>query len=84
MYVLRIHRNNKLLIAGRDLNIELTRSFMSLFANANKGSNTTAFKPQDFFKVSYDKVATEVEERPLSWKEAKALLGSKIKKTDGG
>lgn len=56
---------------------------MALFANANRGKNGPTFTPQDFlWRLSYD--MDIVDERPLSFKEAKALLGSKIRKADGG
>lgn len=64
-------------MANRELSIELTRQFMTLFANANRSKNQPAFTPQDFWKLSYDK--DEVAEQPMTFKEAKALLGSRIK-----
>ena len=51
---------------------------MALFANSNKGKNQRVFTPQDFWRLSYDK--NTVDEKPITFKEAKALLGSKIKK----
>lgn len=48
---------------------------MALFANAHSKKEYTR---QDFFKLSYDKEI--VEERKLSFKEAKALFGSRIKR----
>lgn len=57
-----------------EFRMELTGRFMALFATANSKKEWTR---QDFFKLSYDK---PVEERPLTFKEAKALLGSRIKR----
>ena len=65
-------------MADREFSIELTRQFMTLFANANRSKNQTAYTPQDFWKLSYDK--NTVEERPMTLKEAKAMLGSRIRK----
>lgn len=80
MYVLKLYKKNQSALADRELSIELTRQFMTLFANANRSKNQPAFTPQDFWKLSYDK--NTVEERPLSLKEAKELLGSRIRKNE--
>lgn len=83
LYCLRLYKESKKMLAQRELSVDLTRHFMALFANANRSKNQAAFTPQDFlWRLSYDKHPT-VEERPLSFKEAKVLLGSKIKKADG-
>jgi hypothetical protein len=58
--------------------MELTGQFMALFANANRGSGKPLYTRRDFFQLSYDKEI--VEERPLTFKEAKALFGSRIRK----
>ena len=52
---------------------------MALFANANRGKNAQPFKPEDFLKLSFE-LTPEVEERPLTFKEVKEHLGSRIKK----
>jgi hypothetical protein len=57
-----------------EFRMELTGRFMALFATANSKKE---WKREDFFHLSYDK---PVEERPLTFKEAKALLGSRIKR----
>lgn len=83
LYCLRLYKESKKMLAQRELSIDLTRHFMALFANANRAKNQAAFAPTDFlWKLSYDKTP-QVEERPLTFKEAKALLGSKIKKANG-
>lgn len=83
LYCLRLYKESKKMLAQRELSIDLTRHFMALFANANRGKNGPTFTPQDFlWRLSYD--MDIVDERPLSFKEAKALLGSKIRKADGG
>lgn len=51
---------------------------MALFANANREKNARVFEPQDFYKLSTDKIS--VEERPLTFKEAKQMYGSRLKK----
>lgn len=81
MYVFKLYKKHQTELAERELPIELTRQFMALFANVNRSKNQPPFTPQDFWRLSYDK--NTVEERPMSFKEAKALLGSRIKKDDG-
>ena len=84
MYCLKLYKDSKKMLAQRELSIDLTRHFMALFANSNKERHQTPFTPQDFlWRLSYDRIP-EVDDRPLTWTEAKALLGSKIKKADGG
>jgi hypothetical protein len=58
-----------------EFRMELTGQFMALFASANSKKE---WKRQDFFQLSYDKPV--IDERPLTFKEAKALLGSRIKR----
>ena len=82
MYSLKVIKDNERELRRQELDIERTRQFMTLFANANKGKHQTPFTPQDFWRLSYDK--TVVEEKPMSLKEIKELLGSKIRKADGG
>lgn len=55
---------------------------MALFANANREKNQQPYTPQDFWRLSYDK--NTVEEKPMTFKEVKALLGSKIRKAGDG
>ena len=78
MYVLKLYKKNQTELAGRELSIELTRQFMALFANVNRAKHQQPFTPQDFWRLSYDK--NTVAERPMTFKEAKELLGSRIKK----
>lgn len=79
MYCYRLVKQIKKEEANHELTIDLTRRFMALFANAN-GARPLR-EPQDMlpYKLSFDK-DTIVEERPMSMKEAKELLGSKIKR----
>jgi hypothetical protein len=81
MYSLKIIKDRELEHAEREFQMDLTRRFMALFANANRGKNQAPFTPQDFWRLSYDKDAV-VEEKALSFKEAKALLGSKIRRAN--
>ena len=81
MYALKLHKDRERELAARELPMEMTRQFMALFANANRGKHQTAFTPQDFWRLSYDE--NTVDEKPMTLKEAKALLGSKIRKADG-
>lgn len=83
MYCLKLYKDSKRMLAQRELSIDLTRHFMALFANANRREHAPAFEPEDFlWRLSYDKARTE--DRQLSPKEIKGLLGSKFKKADGG
>jgi hypothetical protein len=52
------------------------------FRNANKGKSDTPVEPEDLIKLPFDKEKKE-EQKPLSFKQAKAKLGSKFKR-DGG
>lgn len=69
--------------ANHELTIDLTRRFMALFANAHGAR--PACEPQDMlpYKLSFDKDSI-IEERPMSVKEIKQLLGARIKKDNGG
>lgn len=75
--VLKLHKDRMKELAERELGIEQTRTLMALLYNLNRGQNPIKL-PQDFWPLSYDKKI--VEERPMSFTEAKALLGSKIRK----
>lgn len=82
---MRLYKESKKMLAQRELSIDLTRHFMALFANANRANNQPAFQAEDFlWRLSYDKKPQTEEQQPLSFKEAKALLGSKIRKENGG
>lgn len=81
MYCLRLVKQFNKERLEQELTIDLTRRFMALFANANRSKTTPVFEPAEMlpYKLSFDKDAI-VEERPMTFKEAKALLGSRIKK----
>lgn len=51
LYTLRVFERNKKRKEDQELTIEMTRSFMALFANANGAKDVT---PDQFFKLSYD------------------------------
>ena len=54
----------------------LTGDFMAFYHNMNvKHGNKTR---EDFYKLSFDKL--QVDERPMTFKEVKEMLGSRIKK----
>jgi hypothetical protein len=63
--------------------MELTRRFMALFANANRSKNSRVFKPEDFFKLSYD-TQLKPEADPELFNRVARRLGSVIKKKDSG
>lgn len=78
LLVLRLIKENKRTSEDREFMMELTGRFMALFASANSKKE---FRREDFFKLSYD---NQVEERPLTFKEAKELYGSRIRKEGDG
>lgn len=82
IYCYKVYKDSQRELSSRELTMEMTRQFMALYANSNRTKNSAPITPQDFWKLSYDQ--NVVEEKPLSWKEAKALLGSKIKKAGDG
>lgn len=61
LYSLKVLEQRKKRKDDQDLTIEMTRSFMALFANANRGKGNKAYEPTDFFKLSYD---ITIEELP--------------------
>jgi DNA-directed RNA polymerase subunit F len=80
MYVWKLLKDQKRRDQEREFQMELTGQFMALFANANRDEKKRLipFSRQDFFKLSYD--INIVEERPMTLKEAKQLLGSRFKR----
>jgi hypothetical protein len=81
LYVLKLHKDRQKELSDRELSIEQHRQAMALHYNIHRGNNPAKI-PQDFWRLSYDKDV--VEERPMTFKEAKALMGSKIKRANGG
>lgn len=62
---------------------DLTRNFMALYANAhrNEKEKLTPYEPEDFIRLSFDEERKKIESEPtITFKEAKALLGSKFKR----
>lgn len=76
LLALRLIKDNMRRKNDDEFIMELTGRFMALFANANREQGKPPFTREDFFKLSYDKET----ERPLTFKEAKALFGSRIKR----
>lgn len=72
-------KRQKRRLEDQELYLAVERIKIADFRNANRGRNEMATKPQDIFQLSFDK-ARMADERPLTFKEAKALFGSKIKK----
>lgn len=72
--ILELQRKRK---EDQELNIELTRSFMTLFANANRDSKThpEPFEKQEFFKLSYDE---DKKESKPDIKKSLEILGGKF------
>lgn len=80
LYVLRLHNENQRRIADRELQIELTRGFMALFANANRDPKKHAipYMPQDFYRLSYDTQA-QIKDDPDLFRKLKQKFGSTVK-----
>jgi len=60
-----------------DIFLGVTRIMIADFRNAHSSAGNT-ITPQDVFRLSFEKEA--VQERPLTYKEAKALFGSRIRR----
>lgn len=54
LWIERIREERERRLQDKELIVEMTRSFMALFANANRGKAQKTFEPKDFFKLSYD------------------------------
>ena len=52
------------------------------FRNAHRDKTSPEVKPTDLIKLPFDK--EEVEEKPMTFKEAVAQMGSKFKRDVGG
>lgn len=78
--MLRIQHKQELRMRKTELSIELTRSFMALFANANRDSKRrpTPYEPKDFYTLSYDK-KLDIAVDPDLMDKMKKKFGSKIK-----
>ena len=85
MYVYRAYKQSMQRLQDRELPIELTRQFMTLFANANRDTKKkpTPYTPQDFWKLSYDTQLTQEADPELFGRIARRL-GSTIKKKNSG
>ena len=83
MCMLQIHVQNKRRQEDKELSMELTRQFMALFANANKGKNSKTIHPHDFWKLSYDEQMTPSEAPTLEAFEKLVAKHGKRKKKNG-
>lgn len=80
MYLAALNEKNEHRRSYRDFHIERTRQFMALFANANRGRNQKAYKPQDFWLTSYDQVSTGEAPTPEVFEEIVNKYGKQRKK----
>jgi hypothetical protein len=79
----RIRKIQERRIEDRDFAMVLTGDFMALMANVNRNTEEKPepFSRKDFFRLSTDEPEPEIiEEKPMTLKEAKAALGSKIRR----
>jgi hypothetical protein len=81
LYALKIYKQSQKELADRELQIEIARRFMTLFANAHRGKGKL-FKPTDFWRLSYDTQLTPVSDPELFARVAKRLGGTIKKKKD--
>jgi hypothetical protein len=75
-YSLKLHDTVKHDNDLRELFLGVARIMIADFRNVHREKGAPIVMPWHVFKLSYDKI----EERPLTFKEAKALFGSRIKK----
>lgn len=64
LWLHKIRSDREKHLADRELTVEMTRSFMALFANVNRSKTSKTYEPSDFFKLSYDehnKDLTEID-----------------------
>lgn len=80
MYSLKVIKDHQKQEQEWDLKKILTGEFMALYANSQ---SKRTFRREDFFKISSDTVLTE-EIDPELFNKVARLLGSRIKKKDGG
>jgi hypothetical protein len=82
MQMHRLRRKHERRTEDRDFMMVLTGNFMALMANINRNEKDKpeAYKREDFFLLSNEKPEPETVEPPMTFKEAKAALGSKIKR----
>jgi hypothetical protein len=76
--ILRLYEQQKKVEEEREFYLSVKRIEIANFINAHRGQNSKTIKPEDVFKLSFDKDI--VYERPLTYKEKKALFGSRIRK----
>jgi hypothetical protein len=71
-------------LEDQELQIELARSFMALYANTHRDpkKRPAPFLPQDFYKLSYDTQLKQEVDPDLFARVAKRL-GSTIKNKEG-
>lgn len=87
-WVGRIQAEHRKREQDHQLTIEMTRNFMALFANANRGKDSEIYKPQDFFKLSYDKPEEQKkelteEDKKQAVEKAKEVFKARKKKRNG-
>ncbi len=81
MEMLRYYESQKQREEDREFYLSVKRIEIADFKNAHwkfPGVPDGKLRPRDIFKLSFDQ--PEQEERPLSFKEAKALFGSRIRR----
>jgi hypothetical protein len=83
MEVFKMVRSNQKHLEEREFYLAVERIKIADFKNAHfrtESGQPLDVKPEDIFQLSYDKIRTDVDERPVTFKEAKALYGSKFKR----
>lgn len=82
MYLAVVTKRVQRKIDDRELSIEQTRQLMTLIANTNRDpkKKPAPYIPTDFWKLSYDKLDDGEEAPPLTLKEVKEQLGSRLKR----
>jgi hypothetical protein len=80
MEMLRLYEQQKRREDDKEFYLSVKRIEIADFKNANWKFQGGPVKEKDIFKLSFDKEEEEVKERPLTFREAKALFGSRIRR----
>lgn len=76
--MLKLYEREKRINEDREFYLSVKRIEIADYKNANWKYPGGPLKPTDIFKLSFDK--EETKERQLTFKEAKALFGSRMRK----
>jgi len=85
LYIEKFNKQSETIESQFENGWNQTRILWAAIRNVMRGKNDTIIEPTDLIKLSFDKTdQSEIKEEKIGFKEAKARLGSKIKKDSGG